>query len=148
MRRTVRGSALSLSSCALWIVLGTIPGRAAQAAVVLEVQAGACDREAVPVEADLPADVPRSGHLELIRLDTQQPVPVQIVAGTPPRLVWMIDERLAAGKSRRYRLATSRVTAATENPVTAVQTEGRVLLKVGPLPIRVGVRQIALWLFG
>ncbi len=124
-----------MTGCVFCFVLGFLAQRTAPAAVVLEVQAGACDREGVPVEADLPADVPPGGQLELIRLDTQQPVPVQVVAGTPPRLVWMIDERLAAGKSRRYRLATSRVTSATENPVTAVQTEGRVLLKVGPLSV-------------
>ena len=125
-----------VTGCALCLVLGLVGGLAAQAAVVLEVQAGACDREAVPVEADLPADLPRNTPLELICLDTQQPVPVQVVAGTPPRLVWMIGERLAAGQSRRYRLAAAaQATGAVENPVTAMQADGRVLLKVGPLSV-------------
>ena len=87
-----------MTGCVFCLVLGVFAQRTAPAAVVLEVQAGACDREGVPVEADLPADVSPDGQLELIRLDTQQPVPVQVVAVTPPRLVWMINERLAAGK--------------------------------------------------
>lgn len=122
--------------CALCLVLGVLANHTAQAAVVLEVQAGACDREAVPVEADLPSELPSNTPLELIRLDTRQPVPVQVIAGAPPRLVWMIGERLAAGQSRRYRLTTAvKATEAVGNTVTAMQTAGRVLLKVGPLSV-------------
>jgi len=44
--------------CVVCLVLGVFAQRTAPAAVVLEVQAGASDREGVPVEADLPADAP------------------------------------------------------------------------------------------
>jgi hypothetical protein len=83
-----------MTGCVLCLVLGVLAQRTAQTAVVLEVQAGSCDREAVPVEADLPTELPSNMPLELIRLDTRQPVPVQLIAGSTPRLVCMIGERL------------------------------------------------------
>lgn len=119
-------------------VWAAAPLRAAapSAAVVLEVQAGPCDRQGTPVEADLPLGVPAGARLELVRLDTQQGVPVQVVGGQPPRLVWMIDDCLRAGQTRRYRLTASTAGAAAEAPAVSAAAEGgRVRMKVGPLPV-------------
>lgn len=73
--------------------------------VVVEVSAGGHERSSTPVLVELPEALARARFLTLVREDTGQALPVQVVPGEPPRAAWVLDAPLTSGASRRYRLA-------------------------------------------
>jgi hypothetical protein len=77
---------------------------AAPTDLVIEVDAGAHDRQNTPVVYELPGALRSQKALTLTRLDNNQSVDVQVESGPIPRAVWIIRDKLAAGQARRYRL--------------------------------------------
>ena len=72
--------------------------------IVIEVDAGAYDRQNTVVFFELPETLRTQKAFKLTQLDSKQPVAVQVEAGPTPRIVWIIRDALAAGQVRRYRL--------------------------------------------
>ena len=130
----------------LWIVVvaavlaGLFDARPAASAesITLEVAAGEVDRENVPVRAELPPSLrecPFTPHL--FQADGGGPIPVQFEQGKNPAVVWILRDKLAAGKVRQYRL-----TFTTEGPfksgaVTAKDDGKRLTVNVGDKPVLV-----------
>lgn len=109
-------------------------------AVVIEVQAGQHDRQGVPVWCEVPAVLRGAAALQLRQADNDQPVPVQVDAGPPATLVWMIGDTLSAGNTRRYRLTAESRPAApsaekTDLAVIAKMSDQDLLLIAGGLPV-------------
>ncbi len=72
--------------------------------LLLELQAGEVDRTETPIYLTLPKALRSAKGFSLTCEATGQEVPVQKVADTHPRIVWMLEKPLKAGQSRRYRL--------------------------------------------
>ena len=125
-----------LSLSALILVTNAPSARAETAGVIaIELRAGQHDRQDVPVFFELPVSLLDCESLKLERLDTNRPVAVQIEREPRRQAVWMIDDRLAAGTTRRYRLTpgTARSKAAL---VVSVADDGkRLLVEVGGRPV-------------
>jgi hypothetical protein len=115
---------------ALWWWTHAALTMAAPEAVVFEVAAGAQDRAAVPLTAPLPTGMEESTSLWMQRLDTGATVPVQRVDGDPPAVIWMLDGRLPARQSRRYRLSASSVPRTDRPPVLCLDTGRALSVKV------------------
>jgi methane monooxygenase PmoA-like len=128
---------MSAKKCLPALLLFLMPSRPAVCAneVTIEVEAGAYDRQGTPVFWELPQALRAQKAFLLTQLDTNQPVDVQVEAGAPPRLVWIIRETLKAGQTRRYRLTA----AAAKRPSPAAVTsedDGK------SLTIRIGKRNV------
>src|SRR4051812_30727211 len=82
------------------VALAEAPGRA----VVVEVAAGNHDRDRTPIVVPWPDGLRRSDAVSLRRLGDGRAVEVQVIPGASPGLAWILEERLPAGTSRRYRL--------------------------------------------
>lgn len=107
---------------------------AGEASVVLEVEAGKSDRTDTPLIWELPKQLQEHSAFQLTRIDTNQPVAVQLIAGKPPRVAWLLGETLKAGDKRQYRLA------ATKNGETAAAVQcqdlgKKLLITVGDKPV-------------
>lgn len=108
-------------------------------AVILEVDAGSCDRVDVPVSCPLPAGL-RGGStrdLRLTRVADGRAVAVQVERAAPPHIWWIIESSLPAGHRRRYRLSRS---AEVEDvpPDVAVRDDGKkVTIFLGDRPVLV-----------
>lgn len=105
--------------------------------VTIEVRAGDSDRERTPVSFPL-TDViidGDAGSYSLIRSDSGEPVPVQCLKGNPPRLVWMLDEPLPAGTTRRYVLSGSPSSSAELERVTCRADGGAIRVFVDQKPV-------------
>jgi hypothetical protein len=70
----------------------------------LEIDAGEFDRAGVPICCPLPGETGDWQVCSLAVEKTGKSVPCQVVKESKPRLVFMLEEPLLAGKSRRYRL--------------------------------------------
>ena len=118
------------------VLSGAFPTRITAAEpVTLEVAAGKHDRLGVPVAVELPEALARARHFTLTRLDDGKPVAVQRVPGVRPAVAWIVGEKLAAGKARRYRLAPVQQPPAAKGGVT-VEDEGKhLLVRVGGKPV-------------
>lgn len=85
----------------------TVPALGQDSLAVL-VEAGDHDRVATTLlSVDLPADVGAKALPLLVPLDAggkSDALPAQVIPGPRPRLVWLLEQPLAAGASRRYRL--------------------------------------------
>lgn len=106
----------------------TLPVRAD---VVIEIAAGRHDRADTPIFFPLPESLRGATALAMTCLENGQPVDVQILAGTEPSAVWMLEQRLPAGAARRYRLVAA---TAKQAPVPRVRCEGdgrQLVLRVG-----------------
>jgi hypothetical protein len=103
--------------------------------VEVEVQAGKCDRQGVPVYLELPAALRSWSGYQLTDAATGRSVPVQLEKGPSPRLVWMIDDRLAAGSTRRYRLARQDGGADAMPAVRLTRDDRRVRIEVEGKPV-------------
>jgi hypothetical protein len=126
--RTIHGTAAALA-----FALPAAPLIAADA-VTLEVRAGAHDRSGTVVRAALPAGADPVGPWRLVVAEGGREVPVQILSGTPPAAVWILESPLAAGKSRAYRLEPQAPAAVTG--VVCTDTPGKHLrFCVGQLPV-------------
>lgn len=70
----------------------------------LEIQAGDIDHVSVPVSCELAGETRDWKACSLAVEETGKSVPCQIVKDSKSRLVFMLEEPLLAGKSRKYRL--------------------------------------------
>ena len=109
---------------------------AAPTAVVIEVEAGAHDRQDTPVFCDIPEALRSEKVLSLTRLDNNQPVDVQIERGPVPHAAWIVRDKLPAGHVRRYRLssvnknlAKAAVTAEDDRKALVVKLGSRAVLR-------------------
>ena len=101
---------------------------------VVEVNAGPVDREDVVLDAALPPTYNPEGPLHLKRLDNNTTVPAQRLPGKTPRIAWILEEPLPAGKIRRYEVCSG----AAENsppPVTVRDDGERLLVDVSGKPV-------------
>src|SRR5262245_31317715 len=73
--------------------------------IELELEAGPHVRYNTLVQVILPATLRQAGSLSLERSADHKPVPVQRIEGTVEGVAWFLEEPLAAGLSRRYRLS-------------------------------------------
>jgi hypothetical protein len=104
--------------------------------VILEVEAGAIARDQVPIAFDLPAAWKSQPSYRLVRIDNQQVIPTQSPIHQPSRLVWMLEQPLAAGERRRYRLQLNREEAVVDGqPALAKESAGKISLLVDSLPV-------------
>ncbi len=102
--------------------------------ISIEVQAGKVDRIGVPVSFELPKAFDAAKKVKLVQADNAKVIAAQIVTGTPAKLVWMIDEKLSAGSSRRYNLTAQEDTVAIVG--VRMKDNGQdVLLAVGDKPV-------------
>ena len=99
---------------------------AATKAITVEVRAGRHDRAAVPVTLPLPKALAGQEHFALTRQDRNRSVPVQLAPGKTPAVVWMLDEPLKAGQTRRYELkAAIPLPKILGPPAVRVEDDGR-----------------------
>ena len=104
-------------------------------AVTLELAAGDHDRQGVAVAAELPPALQDNQHFTLLRLDTGEPVPVQLERAARPRVVWIVRDKLQAGQLRRYRLAPAADGPAAAGGVSVEDDGKHLLVKVGRKPV-------------
>lgn len=123
----------------LWTFLivfaaGPAATRAAEpTGVVIEVSAGARDRDQTPVVFPLPGALASARGLAMEGLDDRKPVPVQLVGGETPAAAW-IERGLAAGSGRKYRLRA--VPPSSGEPAAVCVDDGKaVLIRVGGRPV-------------
>ena len=128
--------ALLVAAAALAVLSDALPNTTAAAEpVTLEVAAGDHDRLGVPVVVELPEGLGDAKHFTLTRLDDGKPVAVQRVPGTKPAVAWIVGERLAAGKVRRYRLAAADKPATAKGGVTVEDDGKHLLVQVAGKPV-------------
>lgn len=102
----------------------------------VEVAAGKHDRQQTPLSLQIPAQLQDAQQFMLMRADTGAEVPIQKQAGDEPQLVWLLDEPLPAGETRRYRLA-AREAAPSDSAkqsklgVTLEERDGKLIAKAG-----------------
>jgi hypothetical protein len=128
----LRPSAVAFIFCgvAALSVLGLASPLSAAEPVTIEVRAGAHDRRETPVRAILPADLKPGESWRLVRAGDGKEIAVQLLpaaAGEPAAILWILDEPLAAGQSRRYRLEPKAPAAAAAG-VACKETAGQHLL--------------------
>ena len=102
--------------------------------VTLEVLVGEYDRHGTPVAFDLPPQLASHSHFELTRLDSQERVDVQKAPGSA-RVVWILDDVLRKGKSRRYRLAPGAAADAGKPDVRYLNDGERLSILVRDKPV-------------
>jgi hypothetical protein len=102
--------------------------------VILEVHAGKWNRRGTPVSWELPEKFRGNSAFRLTRVDADRQVDVQKVAGSPPRVIWMIHDELKAGGTRRYRLVPDKT---VESPavVNCRKTDKHLIVTVGRKPV-------------
>lgn len=144
MTETKRSSAMGGLSVAIAhlaavaSVLATPPGLRADAPFVLEVRAGDADRRETPIRWELPAGTDASGDWFLVREGGADPqgredpkgrkeVPVQVDRIGRPAAVWILEEPLLAGGTRRYVLERGRSWAFADR-VTLADAGGKTVL--------------------
>ena len=98
--------------------------------VLIEVDAGAHDRQNTPVFYELPEDLRSQKAFTLKRLDNNQSVDVQVESGLVPRAVWIIRDKLPSGQARRYRL-TPADKSASKAAVTTEDDAKCLAVKIG-----------------
>lgn len=106
--------------------------------VLVEVAAGKTDRHETPVAFVLPPALRDQNTFVLTRIDNGTSVPVQVIADDPPRVIWMLKDTLAAGKTRRYRLASQTAAANSDEHNAALHCED----DGDGLVIRAGEKQV------
>lgn len=94
--------------------------------VNLELLAGKHDWQNTPVSFDLPEPLRSWKGYQLIDVAANQPVPVQLDAGSTPKLIWALIDSIKAGGSKRYRL-TEKAAAPDEAASVKVQHDERTL---------------------
>ncbi len=97
---------MSAGVLVLWwtLAVSTALGAADAKGVVIEVEAGPHARNGAPVAFPLPDALRAGRQFSMVALDTSQPVPVTLLPGDPPSVVWIDRQPLPAGARRRYRL--------------------------------------------
>jgi len=105
--------------------------------VKLEVVASDFDRENCVVVTELPSALRGHQHFALTRIDNGQPIPAQVQAGDTPSIAWILHEKLAAGKARQYRLASTTKKPDVARAVTVKDDGKRLHVKIGDKPVLV-----------
>jgi hypothetical protein len=103
-------------------------------AVTVEVCAGRHPRQGTPVFLELSPELQSWKGFQLTEAATGRSVPVQLEPGARPRLAWMLEQRLAAGDARRYRLESRPVPAEETAAVDVRREDGRVQVDVAGKP--------------
>jgi len=115
------------------VVLGVTLGAGDPKSLVIEVDAGPHSRQAAPVFLSVSQDWAHGQTLKLTRLDTQEPVAVQLVASQPPSVTWIVRD-LPAKTTQRYRLEVAAASPA-RSTVTWTDDGRGLILKVGSRPV-------------
>ena len=110
---------------------------AAAESVTLEVTAGDLDRENALAVTPLPESLRGHQHFTLTRMENGQPIPVQVQRGENPMVVWILRDKLPAGKARQYGLAATSDGPAAEDGVRVQDDGKRLTVKVGQKPVLV-----------
>jgi len=95
----------------------------AETNVLIEVAAGEFKRESTPLVLALPKSLRKENVFTLRRSEGGDAIPIQIVAGDSPQLMWMLEAPLAAGQTRRYRLTCPKKAENSEEPTSVVRCE-------------------------
>lgn len=104
--------------------------------IVVELAAGPHDRADTPIVYRLPSSVATAGGFTLTRLEDRKPVPVQVVPGPGRAVAWILEEPLAAGSVRRYRLKPAAASAQEGDAAVTCTDDGKDLeLKVEGKPV-------------
>ena len=103
--------------------------------VVIEVSAGKHDRVGTPMSLRLSESLKQHVHFTLTRLDTDKRVAVQVSAGEKPHLVWLLQNPLAAGTIRRYRLSPSTKPPASKDGVAVEIDDKHLKVTSGGKPV-------------
>jgi hypothetical protein len=104
--------------------------------IVVELAAGPHDRADTPIVYRLPSSLGSAASFTLTRLQDHRPVPVQVVPSTPRAVAWILDEPLAAGATRRYRLEATAASAPERGPgVACIHDDKNLELKVDGKPV-------------
>ena len=100
------------------------PAPAADTIVQLDVVAGEHDRARTPVNIVIPESLRAALRVALFRDDTGAEVPLQRLPQDPSHGVFILDEPLPAGASRRYRLQVGSLARITRpSPVARVDAD-------------------------
>lgn len=125
-------TALALATIALALFSGRCRTAEAAAGITVEVAAGVHPRQNVRVSLDLPPELAGCEPLSLVEVDSGKPVPMQVDrAVSPPRAVWIVRQKLAAGQTRLYRLAPGVHTPAPTDAVSVTDDGQRLVVKIG-----------------
>lgn len=133
MNAGVRGVLASLT-----LALSMATTRAAEAAaIVIEVEAGPQERRDTPVVFALPGSLGAPVAATLTQIDDGRPVDVQVIAGTPPSVAWIVRDPLPAGATRRYRLEPADPNPGTKSgtSVGCLDDGKSIRLAVGDRPV-------------
>jgi len=130
-----RGTTRSILALLIVLALGHGPNARAGDTVILEVSAGSHDRQGTMVAAELPAALGGHRHFTLACLETGKPVPVQVDRTAAPCVRWIVADKLAAGATRRYRLAASEQPAPGAGGVTVEDDGKHLVAKIGSKPV-------------
>ena len=128
--RTMVPGMLRSAGMMMALIWCTQTAMSASTELIVEVAAGDVDRQNTPVFFELPASLRNEESFRLVRADDGATIDVQPEPESE-RLIWLIRDRLAAGKTRRYRLTLLRT---GRNPVTRVtcRDDGRrLIMEVG-----------------
>ena len=104
--------------------------------VTLQVAAGDYDRHHTVISIPVPDLFKQQKQLTLTRLDTGTIVPVQLdQAGSKQELVWILQESLPAGKTRKYRLSAGGDDSAEQQTVNVSDDGSHLNVKVAGKPV-------------
>lgn len=107
---------------------------ATEQSVTIEMSAGDMDRVDSIVFYDLPDSLADAKFFSLTRIEDGESIPVQRLGDDDPQVVWIVKKKLAAGTSRRYRLAA--VDRPTGEPTVTCKDDGKSLIvAVGDLTV-------------
>src|SRR5215212_7834470 len=122
-----------------WMILTLALGAETGQSLQLTIQAGRFDRAGVPISCELPEGALDWPACSLFAMETGKPVPCQMVKESKPRLVFMLEEPLLAGKVRQYRLkkADSPRDAEHPHPVKVARVDRALSITLNDKPVLV-----------
>ncbi len=116
---------------AILTIAGAVGPVAAEDGVTLELAAGDYDRQGTVASVELPASLAKAPNLTLTRLDDNRAVAVQVRPGVKPKAVWIVRDKLAAGKTRRYRLTAAKGKPSEKCAVTVKDDGKHLVVEIG-----------------
>jgi len=118
------------------ILLFTSATAAEETAIMIEVQAGDHLRHHTPVFLRLPDDMADGRQLVMQRVEDRTRIGIQRIQGDTPMIAWMIEKRLGAGLSRKYKLlAVDRMVDRVPTMVTVTRDDRRLMVNVCGKPV-------------
>jgi hypothetical protein len=103
--------------------------------LTVELQAGDVDRQATPVHVELPDALRSISAFRLDRLPDGKPTAVQVAHGDRPTAVWIVEDLLRAGESRRYRLAPDTAPPDGKDNATCHNDGKRLTVRIARRPV-------------